>query len=1541
MIIIDSLPGTPVFPVGSFEITNPGGSTSNIDITMMGSDTTITNIITESDGGRIEFMQTITSLSISSRVTPLNSPSASTFDIETQPVANIFSRALFRINNQSIVTIATEDNVLRQTGSGDVVEYQGGAAILSNPNISVSISENSNSFWYISPLGIAYEFNGDKITEETGEGVFFVDSANTAAIFSQYQPASDVLLSNIPNHYQIQTVESNQVLLRLNSVREFFIQNASRLTTSGEVVRFENGQFITGSGSFPASFVYIIGSTGFEAFAAAGGQFETSTFVSNYDAIFYNAYANNILVSTSPVLSQQVMEGQAHLSEGNAAANELTFNRDARTIEYNGIQLLNLANVLRTNFGSDINIIYSGNKLFYRDQEMNDQVLNTGVKQMFFQQPNGFSASLARFGPIFRITAGGVFFSDNQGNTLALNSEFSDSISFVDMAIATPELPTAPPSAMFTLYRQGQLVFLRINGMNVLEATNSNCQDRPITTTDTVTYNNGVISLTTQGMSISGVNMFTVASSGENVLLLTNTVTGFSIDVDSFYTLTTCGDQAVLTNTAGVQSMITSANSLVGVVEENGVRTLFIGSTAYLTLNGNVQLSTLGSNSSVRYRFGTFIVFENGVESEVTNSIGTLGIFQQSDTNPIIFDSSVDTGMISSSGMLYVGNGMSFITDIPMINDVLANELATGFAVQSNSFNQRVLVADSSDVMILNGVGSLVISGDQNLRYIPSTNQLQIRDSSNTILETFTNVNNVRTSLQGGPGAVQNLQTDTIINGPLRLYTQRRLGDYFITNNPIIQGLVSGAIPVPSLSLSAVDGGNNNILLTIGNDMFLVNDDRDISSGSSIQYDNSMITIGSETISGIDELLVYTDSDAMLQSNTGSSANIDGPGMLYLNDQSALFTDREDVMTVVDSITPVIPSAVSTRTDSDGRVQLIVGGQDVIALNERPIENIASTSTVQFSGSSVTITMADNTMMQFPITTFTSYLTTNTAPQDVSAPQTFTGSQGRLVLTGDTAFFTDRPEVISVIDMPVSLFTTVGPVPDRQLIVGGDNIIRLSMSARVDARNGEQIVISGTTVTVVDSNTNSVLRTFTGLGNITRYLGSDDRPVSISSDATIAGPATILADLDRGDALITNRQEVTTVINTVITPEERLAVSTRTDSDGRVQLIVGGQDVIALNERPIENIASTSTVQFSGSSVTITMADNTMMQFPITTFTSYLTTNTAPQDVSAPQTFTGSQGRLVLTGDTAFFTDRPEVISVIDMPVSLFTTVGPVPDRQLIVGGDNIIRLSMSARVDARNGEQIVISGTTVTVVDSNTNSVLRTFTGLGNITRYLGSDDRPVSNSGDATIMGPATIVADLDRGDALITNRQEVIRGINTVIMGTALPTLDFGLREDGNRTILVIDMMDIVTVNEGIIRQVTNVEEIMFNSPNMVVVRNFISGMESGSMVTTRLIRYLTSDAGPITFTNTDTSFKGPATSFYQHNQAPSTVFVTDRPEIAMLLMSTLDNLTAMATPAPVTPQPATTKPPVAVDFVNNDGTRWTTGLWSAVSLYIIFY
>ena len=1776
-VIIIGSSATPVLPVGSFEITNSGGSTSNISITMVGSDTTmIVHTLTELDGGSIVHTQTL--VRVGNQISSTNQfqiqgAPANTFDVEKGNFLNIFSTANFQINDQSIVTIPVDNNVLRQTGSGDVVEYKGGAAILSNPNISVSISETSGSFWYISPLGIAYEFTGDKISDEMGEGVFFVDAGNMVAIFSQYQPASDLLLSNVPNSYQIQAPAGNELLFRLNSVQDFFIQNASRLNTSGEAVRYENGQFITGSGSFPASLVFIIGSTGFEAFSDAGGQFETSTFVSNYDAVFYNQDTNRILVSTSPVLSQEIMEGQAHLSEGNAAANELTFNGDTNTIEYNGIQLLSLNEATqRINFGIADNIIYSENTLL-----SGEQALNIGVKQVFFEQSGGFLSSLGRSANIFGIEVGGVFFTDDQGRTVALRPRFSDSINFITTSldmVLSPALPTAPSSAVFTLYRQGQNVFLRINGMNVLEATNSGCQDYPITNTDTVTYNNGMISITNEGTTIANIDMLTVASSGENVQLLTNAITGYSIDVNSSYSLITCGTKAVLTNTASVQSMVTSANSLAGVVVMNGMRMLFIGSTAFLTLNGDVQSRTLGNDNSVRYRFGTLTIFDNNVESEVLNNINSLSTFRQIDANPMTSGPSDDV-TFSSPGMLYFGNGMTFITDIPMINDLLANELATGFAVESNSFNQRVLVADGSDVMILNGVGSLAIPQDQSLRYIPSTNQLQILDSSNNIVQTFSNANNVRTLLLGDPAAVQNLQTMTTINGPLMLYTQTRLGDYFITDNPIVQGLVNNFIPVPSPPVSAVNGGNNNILLTIGNDMFSVNNNRTISSGSTIQYGNSMLTVGSETIPGIDELLVYTNSDAMPRSNTGSSSDVDGPGMLYLNDQSALFTDRQDVIDAVNAITPQAPLTVSRMTDSDGRVQLRIGAQDIIALNERPIENIASTSTVQFSGSTVTITMADNTMMQFPVTMFTQYLTTDTAPQDVSPPQSFTGSAGRLVLTGDTAFFTDRADVINVIDMPVNLITTVGSGSDRQLIVGGENIIRLNMSARVDAGSGEQIVISGMTVTVVDSATSTVLRTFTGLGSITRYLRSDSRPMSNPGDFTIDGPVTIVADSDNGDALITTRSEVISEINTVISAEQPPEVSRMTDSDGRVQLRIGAQDIIALNERPIENIASTSTVQFSGSTVTITMADNTMMQFPVTMFRRYLTTDTAPQDVSPPQSFTGSAGRLVLTGDTAFFTDRADVINIIDMPVNLFTTVGSVPDRQLIVGGENIIRLSMSARVDAGSGEQIVISGMTVTVVDSDTSSVLRTFTGLGsitrylrsdsrpmsnpgdftidgpvtivadsdngdalittrseviseintvisaeqppevsrmtdsdrrvqlrigaqdiialnerpieniasnstvqfsgstvtitmadntmmqfpvtmftqylttdaapqdvsppqsfsgglpgrlvltgdtafftdkadvinvidmpvnllttvgsvpdrqliiggeniirlnmsarvdvesgeqivisgmtvtvvdsttssvlrtfiglgNITRYLRSDSRPMSNPGDATIDGPVTIVADLDNGEALITTRPEVIREISTVIMGTVLPTLDFGVREDGNRTILVIDMMDIVAINEGIIREVTLLEEVMFNAPNMVVVRNFLNGMESGmpsSMATTRLIRYLMSDAGPVTFTDTDSSFKGPATLFYQPSLAPSTVFVTDRPEIAMLLMSTLNNLTALATPEPVTPEPATPMPPVAVDYVNDDGTRWTTGGWSPVSLDII--
>ena len=1308
---------TPGLPTGSFLIENSDQSMTNITISIEGAVTTVVAVTTAADGGKV----TVTDTNIR-RGFQFANPPPSMFGFVTNVIA-IFSATRFQINGADVLTIPSENNVVRKTLSDNRVEYENSVATLSSDGAPFSITENAPTFYYISPLGIAYTFTGNKLTQEMGEGLFLVDQFNMVAIFSQYQPASDILLSNMANSYQIQTPSPRDLLLRLSAAQEFFVTNITEIMTSGETVVYSDGVFMTSSANISAATVYLFGGTGFEVFDnVASNQFEDSTFVPSYDAIFYNTANQQILVSTSPILTQQIRQGLSFIAGGNMLQNRV-FMVDGNIITYQGINVLEVTGSTQfINISMPGTVLHSGNVLNFIDNNVVTTVSND-VNTVFAQQLSGLLTSLSRGSFTTIVNPGSFILADGTGRAFIIPSEFSDVINFFFTArdmILNPVFPTAPPTAEFSLRREAQQVFLRINSMNVLEASAQSCQTISITSADTLTYNNGVINIQTQGTAVSGVEMLTVASSGQNVTLLQNTVTGYSISVDSTYFLRECNGKAVLTNIPSVRSLIQSAPVSPGVIVFNGQRSLFIGSQLVLPLLPNVIIRTLQNMDSASLRNGQITLRRNAVVIEVIPNVGNVfSRFLQSDDSP------EDVTGVNSAGMLYAVTGdRVFFTDRSEIIDIITNELAINFATAQNQAGQTVLRESSSDVIILNGVEEVNVTADMSLRFNPTTNQLEILDSSNNVLRMFTGVNNVRTYLLGGPTTVQNLQSMTTINGPVRLYAQSRMGEFFVTDNPIVQGLAE-MVPQPQ-AVGVVDGGGGNIILTIGTSTFIISNTEMISESERVEYSGSVIRVrdGSTTrltLNNIDEFLVYLTSDFMPQSNNISAGTEPGPGVLYYSGNRALFTNRDDVISRVSSITPFVPPAVTTRPGVGGRVVLVIGGMDQIALNERPIVPVMSNQFVEFTGSAV--------------------------------------------------------EVRSSVD-------------------------------------------------------NSLISSFPGINTFRRYLSGDTMPSQV--------------------------------------------------------------------------------------------------------FTTSLS-QTGP-------------GRLILTSDSAFFTDRPDVTNVIDMGgfslvSEIFTDQNNI--QSLRIGGQMIVQLNGSSRIDLMSGEEIVISGSNLTIRNTQTGIVRMTFQNIGNVIRYLSSDSTPQPNTGDQTISGPLSVVVDSAGGEAIITNRQGVINTVSSVLPspGGPVTTPSFRIREGINGTlILVINMMDIVTINDGVIRSVSGLEEVTFDS-NTVTVKSIASGRISGTpnnFAATRLVRFLMSDNVTVTSTTSGPMIKGPVTVFHNGNELPTTVFVTDRQDIIDELNEALANLTAAATPEIVTPEPPRViDPPEPIPAVNVDGSRWDPGVWSDVSQLVSVY
>ena len=269
----------------------------------------------------------------------------------------------------------------------------------------------------------------------------------------------------------------------------------------------------------------------------------------------------------------------------------------------------------------------------------------------------------------------------------------------------------------------------------------------------------------------------------------------------------------------------------------------------------------------------------------------------------------------------------------------------------------------------------------------------------------------------------------------------------------------------------------------------------------------------------------------------------------------------------------------------------------------------------------------------------------------------------------------------------------------------------------------------------------------------------------------------------------------------------------------------------------------------------------------------------------------------------AFFTNRDDVLNVLNIDTPLVVRSRIIGGETILnIGNEDIIQLTGSRRFVVTSNQRIEYSGNTIIIRDITTNEIIETFTNITSSYRYSQCNDIPeLDTGGGITVVGPITIIISNDT--TLITDRSEVLNVVDTIIPPPSPPSQMFRIEErpDGS-FVLVINEMDIITISDAMKQIVESTEQLSYSS-NTITITNFISGVEVNMILATTLVIYRDVDVEPLNFTgNAPNVYNGPFTLCYTPD---GVAFFTNRPDIVMLILDTLVNLSLIHISEPTRP------------------------------------
>ena len=469
------------------------------------------------------------------------------------------------------------------------------------------------------------------------------------------------------------------------------------------------------------------------------------------------------------------------------------------------------------------------------------------------------------------------------------------------------------------------------------------------------------------------------------------------------------------------------------------------------------------------------------------------------------------------------------------------------------------------------------------------------------------------------------------------------------------------------------------------------------------------------------------------QLRTDPDVPAEGGGVLYVDADSAFFTDKDFINNFVEGnrpfppvSEPIIPVDFNVRRLNSGEVILNAdpGGaddnvepeDDIIQLSGARSISIGSGESVEFVQGTVVVRRGSTPIEIIPnLEEFATYTGNPATLQRFSASDTVTRLRGPATLyVGDnagvpTAYFTDQADNVEFINNEaanlqlafagnsVTQTATISTrPPDTE-----EELIELIGSQSIDLSDAREISFEGNVFTATDAGGGQLLR-LEDLNGFSGYVNNEiirSGTVSVPQGGTAYfNPSSQRVFFNEPNTVISNG--ITSAIQTANAPApQQVRFTFSTTSTGDATLSANGQTAVSVTSGANFPVQPQHALRYRGS--TIEAFEQSNPSVAINTFTdiSQFTVNDGSTSLqvfngSAPQTFSGP-GRLYIDDDgLAFYTTSSS------LPGSISTFVDGLPSPRVTYPRETVEPGVVSVDISVGETPVVEITDATTTVVD-------------------------------------------------------------------------------------------------------------------------------------------------------------------------------------------------------------------------------------------------
>ena len=543
------------------------------------------------------------------------------------------------------------------TYSGNNVTYSTGVADFTAAGIT--------TYYYISPLGIAYVFSGTKGVRDMPTGLLLARQDSFlnqfVALYSQSDTLNTNLFKTLGSQFSVSIVNGGNVSFNF----EFSTQGTIIITSStvlnnpaGAVSYSSSSKALqVGSSSYsPIDRVIHIGDRGFEDTSFQN----TETAFLEYDSFFINN--RNAVFSVGSRITNNIFQQIIDFFRSGSTPTA-QFTVSGNTVHFAGFDVITLSDISQTiNIASGVTLTHVRQQLLYSSNNI------PGISFFASETSTGGNRFSINGGSIPPVSGPGVLYIS--GYTAFFTA--SQSIQNAITSATTTQTITATTATFTTTWYNG-VTSLTLNGNNIVDITGF--MSLALRNGDSIRYNGGTITLSPPDSRgpFTGISQLTYYRAGAQNIFIYPSASDETISVDSSYQLYINGNQAVLVNASNVIDLVNNPVFAICVRNNSlGQSVLTIGGSDIIILNGSVERYDLGSTDDLSYSSNTLIGSRSG-GGNIVNVQGNRVIqYRSTDTAPRIRDIiGFEVGPLS----VYYrpGDRTAFITDRQNIINLISS----------------------------------------------------------------------------------------------------------------------------------------------------------------------------------------------------------------------------------------------------------------------------------------------------------------------------------------------------------------------------------------------------------------------------------------------------------------------------------------------------------------------------------------------------------------------------------------------------------------------------------------------------------------------------------------------------------------------------------------------------------------------------------------------------------------------------------------------------------------------------------------------------